>query len=68
MKKLIMAVKREGYSTSQIYGTMTVGELMTFLEQFDEDMPIYTSHDRGYTYGSVEEYDFREVDSDDEEE
>jgi hypothetical protein len=39
---------------------MTVGELIAFLEDFDEDTPIYLSFDNGYTYGGVTEQRFEE--------
>ena len=68
MSKLIMSVHRKGYSTSQIYETMTVGELIDYLGQFDDDTPVYTSHDNGYTYGGISWYDFNEVDEDEESE
>ena len=57
---------REGYKIDQIRHTMTVGQLMNWLEQFDEDTPVYLKHDRGYTYGGITEYKFEE--SEDEEE
>ena len=57
---------REGYEIDQIRHTMTVGQLMNWLEQFDEDTPVYLKHDRGYTYGGNTEYKFEE--SEDEEE
>ena len=41
-------------------GTMTVREMIEFLEQFDEDMEVYLSNDNGYTYGSIDEYSFEE--------
>ena len=50
---LILNAEREGNSIAQIRSTMTVGELQAFLEEFDEDTPIYLSHDNGYTYGGV---------------
>ena len=56
----------EGYEIDQIRHTMTVGQLMNWLEQFDEDTPVYLKHDRGYTYGGITEYKFEE--SEDEEE
>ena len=34
---------------------MTAGELMDFLSQYDEGIPIYTTHDNCYTYGGVRE-------------
>lgn len=67
MKDLILEAKRTGYGTDQISNTMTVGELIAFLQDFDEDQKIYISNDRGYTYGGITYDDFREEDSKDEE-
>lgn len=39
---------------------MTVGELRAFLEDYDEDTPIYLSFDSGYTYGGITEDRFEE--------
>lgn len=50
--------KREGYSINQVSNTMTVGELIAYLEQFDENDKVYLSHDNGYTYGGISESDF----------
>lgn len=56
MKEVItIEAQREGYSINQCYKTMTVGELIQELSQYDEDTPIYFSHDNGYTYGSLKE-------------
>lgn len=57
MEKQVVKIeaRREGYSIDQIYRTMTVGELIAYLEQFDEDAPVYLSHDNGYTYGGITE-------------
>ena len=60
MAALIMEAERTGYSLEQIHQTMTVGELIAFLEDFDMDTPIYTSQDNGYTYGGVSYGSFRE--------
>ena len=46
---------RTGYTPRQCGRTFTVGELIEFLEQFDEELPIYLSNDNGYTYGSISE-------------
>lgn len=62
--KLFIETDREGYSPEQCRRTMTAGELIEYLEQFDEDTPVYLSNDSGYTYGSITEFNFR----DDEEE
>ena len=55
MEKLIYSTFREGYGIDQIKKTMTVGELMDFLGNYDEDTPVYLSFDSGYTYGGVTE-------------
>ena len=59
--RLFLNADREGYSPEQVRETMKVGELINFLmENFDEDMPIYLSHDNGYTYGGITEDSFSE--------
>lgn len=68
MKKLIFNTFREGYGIDQIRRTMTVGELIGFLGDFDEDTPIYLSFDNGYTYGGVTDDRFEEDYGDDEDE
>ena len=65
MKKLIYSTSREGYGIDQINRTMTAGELINFLAQYDEDTPIYLSFDNGYTYGGITEENYGE-DNDDE--
>lgn len=50
---VIIEADREGYSFEQIRSTMTVGELIEALEQFDEDAQVFLSHDNGYTYGGI---------------
>ena len=64
MKALIMEAERTGYAIDQVRGTMTVGELIAFLSDFDEDMSIYTSQDNGYTYGGIGYDNFREEEGD----
>lgn len=66
--KLFINANRTGYSPDQISSTMTVGELIEYLEQFDYDAPVYLKHDGGYTYGGIHERDFEDdYDEDDEE-
>lgn len=67
MEKLIYSTFREGYGIDQISRTMTVGELISFLEDYDENTPIYLSFDNGYTYGGIIEARFEENYYDDEE-
>ena len=67
MNKVIINARRNGYSPDQCGETMMVWELIDFLQNFDEDAPVYLSHDRGYTYGSITEGDFEDSEYDDEE-
>lgn len=59
--------RREGYSPDQIRSTMTVGELMEYLDQYDEDTLVMINNDNGYTYGSIDYNSFREEGEEDEE-
>jgi|BioPla2DNA2_1021312.scaffolds.fasta_scaffold323822_1 hypothetical protein len=65
---LIMDTRRNGYSPDQCNKTITVGELIEILSEYDEDTEIYTSHDKGYTYGNITSRDFETMDTDGEEE
>lgn len=67
MEKLIYNTFREGYGIDQIRRTMTVGELISFLSDFDEDTPVYLSFDNGYTYGGITENCFENMDTEEEE-
>lgn len=67
MDKLIIVANRDSYSTNDIYNTMTVGDLKTFLEDLEDDTPIYLSFDGGYTYGALKE-NRMEIEYEDEEE
>ena len=51
--KLFINAHRAGYAPEQIRHTMTVGELIAALEEFDEDTPVFLKHDGGYTYGGI---------------
>lgn len=59
--------RRNGYSPEQCGRTMTVGELIGFLEQFDEDTEVFINNDNGYTYGNITESRFEEREEEDEE-
>lgn len=65
---LIMNTTRSGYNPSQCYSTMTVGELIEFLQQYDPETKIYTAHDRKYTFGEIRESQFEEYYEDEEDE
>ena len=60
MERLIYHTSRDRYSVGQIRSTMTVGELISILENYDKDTPIYLSFDKGYTYGGINERCFEE--------
>lgn len=67
MQKLIYNTFREGYGTDQIKKTMTVGELIEYLQQYDEEIPVYLAFDNRYTYGGIMKQRFEEDYDDDEE-
>lgn len=67
MSKLMYHTFREGYGTDQVRKTMTVGDLIAFLEDYDENTPVYLSFDNGYTYGGITEGRFEETYEDEEE-
>ena len=46
---------------------MTVGELIEYLEQFDEDTEIFLKNDNGYTYGNIDQWSFEEEESEENE-
>lgn len=51
---LLLDARRDAYGISDVAdGTMTVRELIQFLEDFDEDSKVVLSYDNGYTYGRV---------------
>ena len=66
--KLIITAHRNGYSTKQCGKTLTVSELIEVLQNYDEDLPVYLSHDNGYTFGSISENDLNEDDEDEDDE
>lgn len=51
--KVFIEGRRDGYSPDQCKKTMTVGELIAMLEDYDEDAKVYLKNDNGYTYGSI---------------
>jgi len=57
---LYLNTKRTGYSPDQCKNTMTVRELINYLEDCDEDAPVYFKNDDGYTYGSITYSDIEE--------
>jgi hypothetical protein len=55
---LFINANNNGYEPSQCGRTLTVGELIELLSDFDEDRPVYLRFDDGFSYGSIGEYDF----------
>lgn len=53
MEELFISGKNNGYGTDQCGKTLTVGELIEILQEYDEDSPVYLRNDNGYTYGSI---------------
>lgn len=68
MKKVLLETTRSGYSTDQVKNTLTVGQLIGILMDFDENEPVYFSNDDGYTYGGLNWETIREEDNDGEDE
>lgn len=53
---VIIETNRAGYSKKDVVDrTLTVGELIEVLEDYDEDSPVILSFDHGYTYGPIRE-------------
>lgn len=73
MKGLHIAVGREAYSPKDIGHTMTVGDLIDFLQEYDEDVKVFLINDNGYTFchigydSFVEHDDEKEGENEDEE-
>ena len=70
MQVLYIEGRRNGYGPDQCGRTMTVAEVIDYLSQFDEELPVYLSNDQGYTYGNIDEDSFEEdeyIDPDSEE-
>ena len=55
---LVFEASRTGYGIDQIKKPMTVGELQAILDEYDDDTLIILSHDRGYTYGTLNSQDY----------
>ena len=53
MEAVFIDVARETYSPREATRTLTVGQLIEILEEFDQDSPVIVRHDNGYTYGTL---------------
>lgn len=59
MRYVSIEGRRTAYSPHDIIknvGTITVGELIELLSDFDEDLPVILNNDNGYTYGEIVDY------------
>ena len=52
MNYLRIDAQREHYGADDVK-TMTVAELIEYLSEFDDDLPVVLVHDNGYTYGGI---------------
>lgn len=59
MEAIYINGSHNGYSPEQCGTTLTVGELIELLEEFDYSTPVYLRNDGGYTYGSITDRDVR---------
>ena len=56
MKAIIIEASRDCYSQCEAAErSMSVRELIDYLEQLDEDAKVILSHDQGYTFGWLSE-------------
>jgi len=65
---ILLNTNRTGYTVKQVLdktSTLTVGELIEYLSDFDPESPILFSNDDGYTFGEIREYSIDEVDIED---
>lgn len=58
--KLFIEGRHNGYSPKQCGKTMTVGELIEFLQDYDADAELFLINNNGYTYGNIDANSFSE--------
>ena len=70
MLAVVINANREGYSLDQLYGTLTVGDLIAYLSDFDDELPIVIGNDKQhgswYTFGSISYDDIQEYEEEEE--
>lgn len=59
--KLLYNTSRDAYDLEDVRRTMTVGELIAHLQDYDPDTPVYLGFDNSYTYGGLNERSFEEL-------
>ena len=57
-KPVFINANNNGYTPSQCGPTLTVGELIEILSDFDDEQPVYLKFDYGYSYGNIGEHAF----------
>ena len=57
MRTVCIDENMNGYSPKQCGKTMTVGELMAWLGEFDAEAMVYLRNNDGHTYGSISKGD-----------
>lgn len=62
MKRLVISTLRESYGKDDLR-TLSVGDLISLLSEYDEDALVVLSFDNGYTYGGIR-YDMVEEEED----
>lgn len=62
MDSLFINGKCDGYEINQCGKTLTVGDLIGILEEYDENMPVYLNNDNGYSFGSITRKDIHSTD------
>lgn len=55
MGRVYLNTTRYGYTPDQAGATMSVGELIDALSDYDMEDPVYFRNDDGYTYGYLDE-------------
>lgn len=53
MKPVFIEGTRTGYGIDQCKNSITVGELIEILQEYDSSQPVYLCNDGGYTYGEI---------------
>lgn len=57
MNIITIKTRRNGYAPEQCNKTVTVGDLIKILSEYEPDDIIYTEHDNGYTFGNIQHTD-----------
>lgn len=50
---ILLETRRDAYTPNECGATLTVGELIEILNDFDEETPVFFSNDNGYTFGAI---------------